>query len=66
MAPDSLPALVSTLKTGDSNIRLQTLNYCNSFGYRKKDMVPGLIACLKDSNINVRQSACASASDFGR
>jgi HEAT repeat protein len=66
MVPDSLPALASGLKDGDSNLRWQTLNNCTNHNYCKKEMVPGLIACLKDQNINVRHQACKLLGQLGK
>jgi HEAT repeat protein len=66
MAPESLPAMVSHLKVADSSTRQTTLYYCAQHNYRMKDLVPGLIACLKDGNFNVRLQACNTLAQFGK
>jgi len=66
MYPDSMEAMVDGLKVEDSTVRNVAMNYMNSYNYRKKDAVPGLIACLKDTNPGVRQQACNILAQMGK
>ena len=65
LTPDSLPALLGNLKTADSAIRQATLEFLDQNKNSKKEMVPGLIACLKDTKAKVRQDACKLLGQLG-
>jgi HEAT repeat protein len=65
MTPDSLPALLSNLNMADSAMRQMTLDLLSQ-GNSTKEMVPGLIACLKDTNAKVRQDACKLLGQLGK